>query len=102
MNLKNWNRQHTLGLLTGILIPLIVIPIVLLILSYVQNFYFEQLWYKFKNNPNTMSKMTTLAVLANLGIFYIFLNKEKYNFAMGIILGSVCYLPFIVYFIFFA
>lgn len=101
MSLKNWNINHTLGLITGLLIPLIVIPLVLVILAWVQNFYFEQLWYKFKNNSGTMSKMLTLAVLANLGVFYIFLNREKYNFAMGIILGSVCYLPFIVYFVFF-
>ena len=53
------------------------------------------------NNNSTMSKMLTLAVLANLGLFYIFLNKEKYQFAMGVILGTVCYLPLIVYFVFF-
>ncbi len=102
MNLKNWNRNHTFGLLIGLVIPLLFIPLVLLILAWAQNFYFEQLWFKFKNSPGTTSKMLTLAVLANLGVFYLFLNKEKYNFAMGIILGSVCYLPFIVYFIFFA
>lgn len=102
MKLKNWNRNHTLGLITGLLIPIIVIPIVMVIIAWAQNFYIEQLWYKFKNSPSTMSKMFTLAVLANLGIFYVFLNKEKYNFAMGVILGSVCYLPLIVYFIFFA
>lgn len=102
MNLKNWNKNHTLGLLVGTLTPLIVIPIVLLILAWAQNFYLEQLWYKFKNNSGTMSKMLTLAILGNLGIFYLFLNKEKYDFAKGIILGSICYIPFIVYFVFFA
>lgn len=101
MNLKNWTRFHTYGLLVGIVIPLIMVPVVLLILAWAQNFYFEQLWYKFKNDGNTMSKMLTLAVLANLGVFYYFLNKEKYNFAMGIILGSICYLPLIVYLVFF-
>ncbi len=100
MNLKNWNRYHTFGLLTGLILPLLVVPLVMLVIAWAQNYYFEQLWYKFKNNSGTMSKMITLAVLSNLGVFYLFLNKEKYNFAMGIILGSICYLPLIVYFLF--
>ena len=101
MNLKNWSRSHTLGLIIGIILPILIVPLVILILSWAQNFYYEQLWYRFMNNNSTMSKMLTLAVLANLGLFYIFLNKEKYQFAMGVILGTVCYLPLIVYFVFF-
>ncbi|MDG1348007.1 MAG: hypothetical protein P8M61_05025 [Crocinitomicaceae bacterium] len=101
MNLKNWNRSHTLGLIIGIILPILIVPLVILILSWAQNFYYEQLWYRFMNNNSTMSKMLTLAVLANLGLFYIYLNKEKYQFAMGVILGTVCYLPLIVYFVFF-
>ncbi|MEJ6491745.1 MAG: hypothetical protein QNL60_04730 [Flavobacteriales bacterium] len=101
MNLKNWSRSHTLGLIIGIILPILIVPLVILFLSWAQNFYYEQLWYRFMNNNSTMSKMLTLAVLANLGLFYIFLNKEKYQFAMGVILGTVCYLPLIVYFVFF-
>ena len=101
MNLKNWSKSHTLGLIIGIILPILIVPLVILILSWAQNFYYEQLWYKFINNNNTMSKMLTLAILGNLGLFYIFLNKEKYQFAMGVILGTVCYLPLIVYFVFF-
>ncbi|MDB0063141.1 hypothetical protein N9F27_03490 [Crocinitomicaceae bacterium] len=101
MNLKNWNRSHTLGLIIGIILPILIVPLVILVLSWAQNFYYEQLWYRFMNNNSTMSKMLTLAVLANLGLFYIYLNKEKYQFAMGVILGTVCYLPLIVYFVFF-
>jgi len=101
MNLKNWSRSHTLGLIIGIILPILIVPLVILFLSWAQNFYYEQLWYRFINNNSTMSKMLTLAVLANLGLFYIFLNKEKYQFAMGVILGTVCYLPLIVYFVFF-
>ncbi|MDG1859081.1 MAG: hypothetical protein P8I94_08260 [Emcibacteraceae bacterium] len=101
MNLKNWNRSHTLGLIIGIILPILIVPLVILILSWAQNFYYEQLWYRFMNNNSTMSKMLTLAVLANLGLFYIYLNKEKYQFALGVILGTVCYLPLIVYFVFF-
>jgi tryptophan-rich sensory protein len=101
MNLKNWSRNHTYGLIVGIILPMLMVPVVMLILSWVQNYSMDRLWYEFKRSDNTMSKMVTLAVLANLGIFYILLNKEKYNFAMGIILGSVLYLPLIVYLIFF-
>ncbi len=101
MNLKNWSKLHTYGLIVGIILPLVMVPVVMLILSWVQNYSFARIWYEFKNSQNTMSKLVTLAVLANLGVFYIFLNKEKYNFAMGIILGSILYLPLIVYLIFF-
>jgi hypothetical protein len=100
MNLRNWNRNHTFGLLAGLLLPILFLPIVVAILSWAQSFYFQQLWYQFLNNRGVMSKMMTLAILSNLGVFYYFLNKEKYHFAAGIIVGTMGYLPIVVYFLF--
>jgi hypothetical protein len=101
MNLRNWNRNHTYGMLVGILLPIVFLPVIIAILSWAQGFYFQQLWYQFKNNNGVMSKMITLAILSNLGVFYYFLNKEKYHFAAGIIVGTLFYLPMVVYFLYF-
>ncbi|MBU2018118.1 MAG: hypothetical protein KJ941_00615 [Bacteroidetes bacterium] len=102
MNLRNWNKQHTIGLLIGILAPLICIPLVVMILSSVQGYSFTRLWNTFEFNHQVQSKIVSLSIIANLGLFYVFLNKEKYNYAMGIILGSICFLPVILYLIFIA
>lgn len=46
-------------------------------------------------------KIITIAIIANLGWFYLFLNKEKYSIAMGVILGTIVFAPYIVYIKFF-
>ncbi len=97
MNLRNWSRQHTFGLLIGAASPLVFAPLILFIYAKIQHFLFAQVWYKFISDPNATGKFISLAIIINLLWFYLFLNREKYNFAMGIILGSVLYLPYIVY-----
>ncbi len=97
MNFKNWSKQHTYGLLTGILSPVIFIPVVILLLSWVENFLFTQLWYKFLNDPIVRSKIVSIAIISNLIWFYMTLNKDKWGIAMGIIIGTIIYLPYIVY-----
>lgn len=97
MNLRNWNKEHSLGLLIGILGPLIAIPIVVGILSLAQSYGYSAMWDMFQGNRTVMSKVISLSIIVNLGLFYLFLNKEKYNYAMGIILGSFVYLPVILY-----
>ena len=97
MNFKNWSKQHTYGLLIGILSPIIFIPGVILLLSWVENFLFTQLWYKFLNDPTVRSKIVSIAIISNLIWFYMTLNKEKWGIAMGIIIGTIIYLPYIIY-----
>ena len=97
MNFKNWSKQHTYGLLIGILSPIIFIPGVILLLSWVENFLFTQLWYKFLNDPIVRSKIVSIAIISNLIWFYMTLNKDKWGIAMGIIIGTIIYLPYIVY-----
>jgi hypothetical protein len=56
MNFRNWGRKHTIGLVIGILSPLIFIPVVILMLSWFENYLFEQLWYKFVNDSTVRAK----------------------------------------------
>ncbi len=101
MNLKNWSWDHTKGVAIGVITPLIFIPLVLLFMVWVQDYYFEQLWSKFRLNGPYRIKIMTISIIANLVWFYIFLNRERYNMAMGIILGSFLFAPYVIYIKFF-
>jgi hypothetical protein len=101
MNLKNWSMDHTKGVIIGMLTPIVFIPIVLLIMMWLQDYYFEQLWKKFVYNHPYRIRIITLSIISNLGLFYYFLNRERFKIAMGIILGSLAYAPYVVYVKFF-
>ncbi len=97
MNLRNWSKGHTIGLIIGMLTPAIFIPIIIGLYAMIGNFYFQQLWYSFMNDSANTGKFISLAIIGNLIWFYLFLNREKYPYAMGVILGSIVYLPYILY-----
>jgi hypothetical protein len=97
MNLRNWSIAHTKGLLIGIISPLVFIPIVIFLLAWSQDFLFSQLWFKFQDQELVRSKVVSIAIIANLLWFYLSLNREKFGFAMGVIIGTICYLPYILY-----
>lgn len=101
MNLRNWTRDHTLGVVLGLVFPIIFVPLVVLVLSWIQNYDFTELWGRFLYFYQVRIQVLTISILANLGVFYFFLNKERYNLAMGIILGSILYAPYIIYIKFF-
>jgi uncharacterized BrkB/YihY/UPF0761 family membrane protein len=92
-----WNSRKTAGLLIGLLVPLLAIPLVILILSLAQNFPFILYWNKFLDSPMIRSKIISLCIIPNLGVFYFFLNRERYDIARGIIIASACFLPYILY-----
>ena len=96
MNLKKWSIDHTKGILIALITPFIFLPIILCLFSYLQGYYFHQLWYKFINISSFQIKMLTLSIIPNLGWFYLFLNKEIYNVSMGIIIGSLMFAPYII------
>lgn len=98
MNLRNWNQQHTFGLLLGIATTLVAIPITLLIYSWFNDYSFDQVWYKFTVLRNERSKFLGLASIANLFWFHTFIRKENWNRAMGIILATFISLALIIYF----
>jgi hypothetical protein len=92
-----WNIRLTVGTLIGVLSPLLVIPLTVWILSYVQHFYFSVLWNKFLHDMIVQSKFISLSIIPNLLWFFFFLNRERYDLARGIIIGSALHLPFIIY-----
>jgi len=97
MNLRNWGWAHTKGLIIGILSPLVFIPIVIFLLAWMQDFMFSQLWYKFGHDEMVRSKVISIAIISNLIWFYLSINREKYSFGMGVIMATICYLPYILY-----
>lgn len=92
-----WNARTTVGMIIGGITPLIFVPIVIGLIAWIQNFYFSTLWNKFFVDVVVMSKFFSLSIIPNLIWFYFFLNKERYDLARGIIIGSALYLPFIFY-----
>jgi hypothetical protein len=101
MNLRNWNINHTKGLLIGLITPLLFVPVVLLLIGWTQDYQFAHLWAKFSHSMPYRIKIMTISIIANLIWFYVFLNREKWNMAMGIIVGTLVYAPYIVYIKFF-
>lgn len=92
-----WNSKRTVGLIIGVVSPFVVVPLIILLISWSQNFYFNVLWHKFTSNMIAQSRFISLAIIPNLLWFYLFLNKERYDIARGIIIGSALFIPFIVY-----
>ncbi len=93
----NWNARTTAGMLIGILSPLICVPLTIWIISLTQHYPFSLFWDRFFVDLNVMSKFLSLSIIPNLIWFYVFLNKERYDLARGIIVGSALFLPFIIY-----
>ena len=101
MNLNNWSREHMIGVAFGILTPIVFIPLVVYLWAVWQDYTFEYMWREFRYFPNPRIKMITISIIFNLIWFYRFLNKEKWQRAMGVILGSLAFAPYIIYIKFF-
>jgi len=93
----NWTKDHTLGLFIGILSPVVFLPLVIFIISQSQHSTFEYVWRQISEFPEFRSKYLSLALIGNLLWFYLFLNKEKYGYTRGIIIGMLCYAPYMIY-----
>jgi hypothetical protein len=81
MNLRNWSKYHTLGLLIGLLTTIVVTLLIKLTYSAFNN---PQYWFLHE----TKSKLISLASIANLGWFHWFIKKKKTDLAMGVILAT--------------
>lgn len=100
MNLRYWSKQHTYGLLIGIVTVFLASPIVEIIYPWIDNssfLKFDYYWDMFFTNDIFRCKILSISVIANLTWFYWSLNRRKYNFTTGIILGSMAFIPYIVY-----
>ena len=102
MNLRNWSKQHSIGLLIGILTTAVAIPLTIVIYALLNKYEIENYFYRFSLNRVEKSKIISLASIANLLWFHTFLRQEKWPLAMGIILSTVLNLFAILYFKFLA
>ncbi|MDD2981817.1 MAG: hypothetical protein PHQ74_00360 [Crocinitomicaceae bacterium] len=89
MNLRNWSKQHTLGLLIGIVTTLISLPIVMFIYSKV--YKDPYVWFRFfeVKLKAFQSQMLSLACITNLIWFHLSMRREKFALGMGIIMATV-------------
>ena len=92
-----WTNKITLGLVIGIVSPFVFMPIILFVLSQSQHVSFSFYWDLAWSDPKKTSKYLSLSLISNLIWFYLFLNREKYEYTRGIILGMLCYVPFMIY-----
>ena len=90
-------KNHFVGFGIGILSPLLFIPIVLFILASVTSVSYGNIWEQFITYPEYTSKYTSLALISNLLWFYLFLNREYYDLARGIIFAMLCFIPYMIY-----
>ena len=90
-------KTHFVGFGIGILSPMLFIPIVLFILASVTSVSYGNIWEQFITFPEYTSKYTSLALISNLLWFYLFLNREYYDVARGIIFAMLCFIPYMIY-----
>tara|TARA_Y100000991_G_scaffold187692_2_gene152812 strand:- start:18088 stop:18393 length:306 start_codon:yes stop_codon:yes gene_type:complete len=98
---ENFNKQLLIGTLIGILTPILFLPVLIFFLSLSKGIDFEVIWSQISNNNMNTSKYLSLAMIINLLWFYYFLNKEQYHLTRGIIMGMICFAPYMVYIYFF-
>ena len=77
-----------LGLLLGLVIPVLGVMI-----FYYSKFAAVDLWQflQVATKHKVLSPMLSLCAILNLGVFYLFLNKNLYLTARGIILATIIY-----------
>ncbi|HZH88916.1 MAG TPA: hypothetical protein VFD78_07015 [Chitinophagaceae bacterium] len=92
---KDKYDKFIIGLIAGLIMPLIGILFVWLImyadypLSEVMKFFVS---FDIPRYMTTSSKLISLGMIANLIPFYYFLNKKRYENTRGVILASFIYL----------
>ena len=98
---ENFNKELLIGTLIGILTPILFLPVLIFFISLSKGIDFEVIWSQISNNNMNTSKYLSLAMIVNLLWFYYFLNREQYHLTRGIILGMICFAPYMVYIYFF-
>ncbi len=93
MNVKSKYNKLWLGLVLGIIIPIITIIIFSLFKSDVKNIVE---FIQFTLSISALSNILSLCALPNLAIFYLFLNKELYYSARGVIFATLIWAILVV------
>lgn len=102
MNLRNWNKEHTIGLIIGVVTIVLAIPVVVFILSVLEERSFTYKWGNFKLSPTEKSRVISLAAIANLLWFHLSMKSKKWNRGMGVILATMLVLVVSLYLKFFS
>jgi len=97
----NISKDAWIGFVIGLATPFVFLPLVLLILSLAFSYDFSFFWHQFSSNAHYASKYLSLGCIPNLIWFYLFLNREKYSTARGIIMATLALVPFSIYVNFF-
>jgi hypothetical protein len=71
-----------IGLIIGLLVPLLTVFIVFVFLGGNSSF-FE--YIKEYNQRHILTKLVSICAIPNLGLFYFFINKEWYKSGKGVI-----------------
>lgn len=89
MNLRNWGKEHTLGLLIGLLTTFVAVFIVIAYFSWQDGISYATSFNKFTFYHEWTAKIISLASIANLFWFHTFLKREKWNYGMGVIMATI-------------
>ena len=88
-------NKFWIGAVSGLLLPLLSL-LGYWLWSYKYMRFYPQ-FFKFLMNGGVLSAVLSLCLIPNLGMFFLFLNKEKYKTTRGIILTMLVYGFIIVY-----
>lgn len=97
--MKNIDFDKTwIGVLLGLIAPKTA-----LVLYYLINYRYMTIraFINFMKLGEMYTPVITLCVLVNLGVFYLFIWKDKYNGARGVIASTFIWAAFVLYLKFF-
>ena len=88
-NVKSKFNKQRIGLISGLLVPIIAIFIFYLFNKY--RFGSLEIFYKHFVLFHLTSHIVSLSVLPNLAVFYFFIKKNFLSSARGVILATMIY-----------
>ncbi|MFN5182550.1 MAG: hypothetical protein ACK5D5_05955 [Bacteroidota bacterium] len=89
-------KDFLIGFFIGTIIPIFSLFVYWLFTW--KNVSFIPDFFLFMHKHKKVSAHLALACIVNLPVFYIFLNKEKYKLAQGIIFSTIIYALYIFYY----
>lgn len=92
----NW-KERIIGILIGIIGPTIGFWGVVLYFDAVEHIEFRRLWNLFTNDHGKQSAIISLSLIFNLFLFYVFLRLNSNSIAMGVVMGTMLYIPVVLY-----
>ncbi len=90
MNLRNWSKEHTKGLIVGILTIIACVFIVVWIFSLRNGMSFNVNFQRFTFMHEFTAKVISLAAIGNLPWFhFVAIRQQKWAFGQGLIVATV-------------